>query len=97
MLCNDPETRPQTVVRKITYLGCIEIVSGSMILAGDRMVIDGQDIGVVVGFAETHAPNHLNIVIRASGALLSGGEMGIEVGQSVTFLMSDEYKAMRGS
>jgi hypothetical protein len=97
MLCDDPDARPRTTVQKISYLGCIEITAGGMILVGDRVRVAGKEIGEVVGFDETHAPNHLNIVVRVDGELLTGAEMGIQLEDPLIFSMSDAYKAKRGT
>jgi len=41
--------------------------------------LQGKTIGEIVGFDETHAPNHLNIVAR-SKERCSGEELGVELG-----------------
>jgi hypothetical protein len=49
---------------------------------GDKVVVAGRVLGEVVGFDETHMPNHLNIVVGANQRK-SGFELDIAVGQQM--------------
>lgn len=69
---------PGEMVNRIAYLGFVEFANGGVLVAGDTIRIGGLATGVVAGFDETHAPNHLNIVVR-----LPGGKSGFELGLRV--------------
>lgn len=56
---------PGSKVDKIAYIGFVEITAGGVLVTGDTLTCQGQIIGKVVGFDETHLPNHLNIVLVA--------------------------------
>lgn len=68
LILTDEETQEQTdVVNRISYLGFFEVTSGGMVVAGDPLSVRGNAVGTVLGFDETHMPNHLNVVVSVSG------------------------------
>jgi hypothetical protein len=95
LMVEDAEAAPRRTVDRVAYAGCIEIARGGMILIHDRLVVEGRDIGTVVGFDETHLPNHMNIVVRAAGELRNGEELGLRINDSVSFVMGDAYRRER--
>lgn len=68
----------------VSYLGFAEIVSGGVVAVGDEVQVAGRIVGTVHGFDETHFPNHYNILI-AAGELVTGAEIGLKIGEGVTF------------
>lgn len=68
----------------VGYIGFIEFETGCIIVVGDRVAIGPRHIGQVVGFDETHFPNHLNIVVKAPD-LVSGEELGANIEDVVLF------------
>ncbi|MBJ7600533.1 MAG: hypothetical protein DLM67_26735 [Candidatus Nephthysia bennettiae] len=95
LMVEDPEAAPTRTVGRVAYAGCVEIARGGMILIHDRVVVAGRDIGTVVGFDETHLPNHMNIAVLAAGELRNGEELGLEINDSVSFVMGDGYRRER--
>jgi hypothetical protein len=95
LMVEDPEAAPTRTVRSVAYAGCVEIARGGMVLIHDRVVVEGHDIGTVVGFDETHLPNHMNIAVLAAGELRNGEELGLQVNDSVSFVMGDGYRRER--
>lgn len=83
MIVTDEEAEPGSSVNPIAYLGFVEFAQGGVIVAGDRVSVNGEDIGYVCGFDETHMPNHLNIVVR--GQRLSGRQRGFKLAEHVLF------------
>jgi len=65
LLTDEEEASPGKVVNRVAGIGFAEIEKGGVVVVGDRVLIEGAQIGEVAGFDETHMPNHLNIVIRA--------------------------------
>lgn len=73
------------VVNRIAYVAFIEIVQAGVVVSKDQIRLsDGRLLGTLVGFDETHMPNHENIVIY-SDLLMSGEELGLRIGESVIF------------
>jgi uncharacterized protein YuzE len=70
----------------VAYIGFFEVEEGGIILVNDRVTVEGQEVGQVVGFDFTHAPNHLNILIRTE-APVTGAELGLKPGGRVVFSM----------
>jgi hypothetical protein len=97
LVTEDPRAAPGRLVQACAYLGFTEITTGGITLVSDRVIIGGRELGEVVGFDETHLPNHLNIVLRAFGRLQTGAELGITLGERTTFQMADSYRAHRGA
>jgi uncharacterized protein YuzE len=83
---DDPQAKPGQVVDRVAYIGFFEVEEGGIILVNDQVTVEGQELGQVVGFDFTHAPNHLNILIRTA-ALMTGPELGLKLGGRVVFSM----------
>ena len=78
-----------TKVDKIAYIGFVEILKGGVITVGDGLFWNGERIGFVAGFDETHMPNHINIVVRCEKRI-SGEELGCAPGDEIVFRQSKE-------
>jgi uncharacterized protein YuzE len=74
------------MVDRVAYIGFFEVEEGGIILVNDQVTVDGQEVGQVVGFDFTHAPNHLNILIRTATPM-TGLELGLKLGGRVVFSM----------
>jgi hypothetical protein len=77
--------RPGQTVNDVRYIGFFEFLESCVIGEGDRLVIGGQVVGELIGFDDTHAPNHLNIVLHAERPV-TGEELGLEPGARVQFV-----------
>jgi len=75
---------PGSRVGRVTYLGFVEITRGGVLTTGDELILNGQVIGVIAGFDETHLPNHINIVISTADGR-SGAERGLSLGDGLVF------------
>ncbi|MGB9789637.1 DUF6917 domain-containing protein [Thermotoga caldifontis] len=85
IMTDEREAAPGKVVNRIAYVAFIEIVQGGVVVSKDQVELsDGRRLGTLVGFDETHMPNHENIVIY-SDQLMSGEELGLQIGESVVF------------
>lgn len=91
LIVTDQDSGPGSTVDPIAYLGFMEFHQGGVMVAGDRLLVDGEDIGCVVGFDETHMPNHLNIVIR--GERRSGRQRDLQLEQQVTIVKGVQKNA----
>ena len=52
--------------------------AAGVVLRGDSVLVNGELIGSVLGFDESHAPNHMNIVLGAAERkqILAGVPLG---------------------
>lgn len=87
LIFTDEQAKPGNTVNKIAYLGFLEIERGGVIIAGDIVELDGQVIGTLAGFDETHMPNHQNIVINSLG-LVCGKDLQAKLGGKIKFKLS---------
>ena len=55
--------KPGGTVDCIAYLAFFEVSRGGCIIVGETLWLSQRAIGTVVGFDETHEPNHINIVV----------------------------------
>lgn len=53
-------------VDRVGFLGFVEIERGGIVERGDRLLVDGREAGVVVGFDACHYPNHYNVLVEAA-------------------------------
>ena len=75
---------PGATVNKISYMGFVEILKGGVLISGDGLFCNGERVGFIAGFDETHMPNHLNIVISREKRI-TGEELGCKPGDEITF------------
>lgn len=64
MIAEDVDVGPGKTADTVRYLGFAEVAIGGSITVEDKVLLDGQLLGYVAGFDETHMPNHQNIVLR---------------------------------
>lgn len=83
IITDEEDAGPEKNVNRIAYIGFVEMEQGGVVATSDKVSLQGKHIGEIVGFDETHAPNHLNIVIRATQRK-SGRELGVELGDRIT-------------
>ena len=86
---DEPDIRAGATVNKIAYIGFVEILQGGVITIGDGLFWNGECIGFVSGFDETHMPNHLNIVVRCDKRI-DGVQLGCSPGDDLTFKQTKE-------
>jgi hypothetical protein len=67
------------------YLGFIEFRQGGVLAKGMTIEIDGQAKGQLIGFDDTHFPNHLNLLISAQNPQ-TGQEMNLKLNDSCYFV-----------
>ncbi len=76
---------PGAVVNDIAVIGFAEFAQAGVLVAGDEVMMDTQRLGTIAGFEESHAPNHINIVIAGSRCQ-SGREAGARLEGQVVFV-----------
>jgi uncharacterized protein YuzE len=85
---NSPDASPGNIIKDASYLGFAEILCSGSLVVGDTVKIKGEKIGKICGFDETHAPNHINVVIQTKNPL-TGIEMGLEVEDGISFELNN--------
>jgi hypothetical protein len=88
LLTDEMDARPGMEVNRVAAICFMEFTEGGLIMGTDRVVIGGKEIGSLLGFDETHCPNHMNIVLRGP-ARKTGEQWGIRGGDIVEFIVSE--------
>ncbi len=86
MITDDAEAGPDRTVNRVSYLAFVCIENSGVLLRNDSVYLNGELIGQLAGFDETHLPNHQNIVIQ-SKQRYTGLEKGIQPGDIFRFAM----------
>jgi hypothetical protein len=82
IITDEKNVRPGSRVDRVAYLCFAEFKKGGAIMFGDKVLVGDRVIGEVVGFEETHMPNHMNIIIHST-EFKSGFELNLSVGQQM--------------
>jgi len=81
---DETDKKPGGTVDRIAYLAFFEVNRGGCVLVGETLWLGQQPIGRVVGFDETHEPNHLNIIIGVKQRK-TGRQQEFSVGKKIRF------------
>ncbi|MEY4385824.1 MAG: hypothetical protein RLY20_1107 [Verrucomicrobiota bacterium] len=79
------DKRPGDTANRIAYLAFFEVSHGGCILVGETMFVDGKPVGQIIGFDETHEPNHINIIIGVKQRQ-TGPQLKIKPGSKIKFI-----------
>ena len=77
--------KPGDTANRIAYLAFFEVSRGGCIIVGETLFVDGKAIGEIIGFDETHEPNHINIIIGVKSRK-TGPQLKIYVGSKIKFV-----------
>jgi hypothetical protein len=91
LVCTSQEKQPGEIVDEVGYLAFVVFDESGVVAIDDVLLVKGNNIGKVIGFNETHAPNHLNIIIQVDN-ITTGLQSGWEPGTKLVFtrFMSNE-------
>lgn len=81
---DEADKRPGDTANRIAYLAFFEVARGGCVIAGETLFVDGKPIGQIIGFDETHEPNHINIIIGVKQRR-TGPQLKIKVGSKIKF------------
>lgn len=81
---DEVDKQPGQSADRIAYLAFFEVVRGGCVLVGETLLLEGEPIGTVLGFDETHEPNHLNIIIGVARRR-TGRELQFGLGRRIRF------------
>lgn len=83
ILTDQPDAAPGAVVERVWYAGFFEVTQSGMAISGATVWVGDVELGILVGFDETHMPNHCNIIIRTDRPA-TGLELGLHLEDTVT-------------
>lgn len=84
IVTDEADAAPGSTVNRIAGLGFLEFVEGGILAQGDVLLVGSSAIGEVVGFDESHMPNHQNIIVKGA-EVRTGVERGFRLHDVVTF------------
>jgi len=61
----DGDLKPGDEVGDFAPVAFFEVEEGGLVVVGDPLSVNGVDLGTVAGFDLNHAPNHINIMVKA--------------------------------
>jgi hypothetical protein len=73
---------PGAPVNSIAYIGFVELLDSGILLAGDEIKWGNSVLGTIVGYDDTHMPNHQNTVIFMEKRR-SGKDIGVSIGDEI--------------
>jgi hypothetical protein len=76
--------KPGDTANRIAYLAFFEVSRGGCIIVGETLFVDGKVIGQIIGFDETHEPNHINIIVGVKKRH-TGPQLKIGLGSKIKF------------
>lgn len=79
---DEADVGPGKTVNRVGLIGFFEVTRGGVTAVGDHLSINDREIGKVVGFDETHFPNHYNLVLFSADRP-TGIRLGIRIGDIV--------------
>jgi hypothetical protein len=79
---DDNNAAPGTNVNPIAYIGFVEVLNSGVVLVGDEVRWSGKVIGTIIGYDDTHLPNHQNVIVKVD-ARISGKDLGLKVDDEV--------------
>ena len=82
ILTDEEDACPGSEVNRVAGIAFIEFTQGGVIAERDRLMIGKHLIGRIAGYDETHAPNHINIILRGPKRQ-TGQVWGIRTGDKV--------------
>jgi hypothetical protein len=84
ILTDEPDKKPGDKVNHIAYLGFFEVTEGGCLVVGEELSLNNKPIGTLIGFDETHEPNHINIIIQ-NHEFKTGHQSGWKIEDNIQF------------
>jgi hypothetical protein len=82
LMVTDEAVGPGGQADRVGLIAFVEIGTGGVVVIGDDVTVGDRHLGVVAGFDQTHAPNHLNVVVRTD-VVIDGVSSGVRLGDEV--------------
>jgi hypothetical protein len=81
LMITDEDAAPGGGADRLRAVAFFEVTEPGLIVAGDMVTVGAKRLGTLVGYDETHMPNHMNVVVKAQTL----DEPRIRVGDRVRF------------
>ncbi len=81
---DEMDQKPGDTANRIAYLAFFEVTRGGCVIVGETLFVDGKAIGKIIGFDETHEPNHINILVGVKRRQ-TGPQLKIKLGSKIKF------------
>jgi hypothetical protein len=81
LMITDEDAAPGGGADRLRAVAFFEVTEPGLIVAGDMVTVGAKRLGTLVGYDETHMPNHMNVVVKAPTL----DEPRIRVGDKVRF------------
>jgi len=81
---DEADKKPNDHVDRIAALAFFEVARSGCVIVGEALVAGDEIVGTVLGFDETHEPNHVNIVIGVNQRR-SGKQLSFKLGTKIRF------------
>lgn len=82
---DEANQKPGGMANRIAYVAFFEVTRGGCIIVGETLMVNGKPVGQIIGFDETHEPNHINIIIGVKQRA-TGPQLKITVGSKIKFV-----------
>jgi hypothetical protein len=82
---DEGDRAPGGIANRIAYLAFFEVTRGGCVIVGETLLADGKPIGKIIGFDETHEPNHLNLILGVK-ARATGPQLNLCLGSKLKFV-----------
>jgi hypothetical protein len=80
---DDQNAIPGNNVDKISYIAFVEVLNSGVLLVGDEVKCNGNFLGAIAGYDDTHLPNHQNVILKVDKRI-PGKDLGLMVGNEIT-------------
>jgi hypothetical protein len=75
---DDENAAPGNNVDQIAYIGFVEILNSGVVLVGDEVKCNEKVIGTIIGYDDTHLPNHQNVIVKVD-TRIPGKDLGLKL------------------
>ena len=82
---DESDKKPGDTANRIAYLAFFEVARGGCVIVGETLFANDQPVGEIIGFDETHEPNHINIIIGVKSRR-TGPQLKIALGTKIKFI-----------
>ena len=65
IMLTDSVASPGEALTEFTAIAFFEVSQGGHSVIGDKLYLDGVEVGVLIGYEMNHMPNHMNIVFKS--------------------------------
>ena len=90
-ITDQERTDERGLIDRVAYVGFVEITRGGVVVVEDAVRVSDLDIGILLGFDETHFPNHMILIVRARERK-TGKQLDISVGDRFLVLPREKLE-----